>query len=92
MKIIYPYCYCLYSYFISPYLFTSTIPNITPFHIHISNTEGLRKEKKKIVFVPLLIDNNYLKCNVSETKIRKFIQRIKKYEFPKEMKIPLEDY
>lgn len=87
MKIFNSYSYCLYSYFVSPYLFTSTIPNITPFH-----TEVLCKEKNMIVFVPLPTVNNHLKCNISETKIRKFIQRIKKYEFPKEMKIPLEDY
>ena len=85
MKIINPYYYySWYSYLISPYLFTTNVPNIP--------------ENKRIVFVPftnvIRIKNStcLLKYNISDTDIQKFIQRIKKYEFPKEMKIPLEDY
>ena len=84
MRIINPYYYSWYSYFISPYLFTSPISNIN--------------DNKRIHLVPFptvipIKNNNYPpKYNISETDIQKFIQRIKKYEFPKEMKIPLEEY
>jgi len=84
MKIINPYYYFLYSYFVSPYLFTYPISNIN--------------ENKRIDFVtfptviPIKNSNCPLKNNISETDIQKFIQRIKKYEFTKDMKIPLEEY
>lgn len=82
MKIFNSYSYCLYSYFVSPYLFTSPVPNIN--------------ESKIIVFAPfptvIPIKNCPMKHNISETDIQKFIHRIKKYKFPKEIKIPLEDY
>jgi len=82
MKIFnsYSYSYCLYSYFVSPYLFTPPVSY----------------ENKRIGFVPLPtvlpIRNCPQKYNISETDIQKFIQKIKKYEFPTEKKIPLEDF
>jgi len=94
MKIINPYYYCWYSYFISPYFFTSPVPEITPFHIEHSPRY---KENKRIVFLPfptvIHINDNYTsKHNVTNSQIQKFIQRIKKHEFPKKIEIPLEDY
>jgi hypothetical protein len=81
MKLFNPYYYTWYSYFISPYLFISPIPNI--------------KENKLIVFLPfptVIHARNIPDYNISETQIQEFIHRIKKHEFLKKKNIPLEDY
>ena len=84
MKIINPYYYCWYSYFVSPYLFTSPVSNIN---------ENKRMDLVPFTTViPIKNSNCPPKNNISEADIQRFIQRIKKYEFTKNMKIPLEEY
>ena len=93
----YYYYYYWYSYLISPYQIFSLHSTLLTKYAGVLNEERCN-ENKRIIFVPFtnvirIKNSNCLpKYNISDTDIQKFIQRIKKYEFPKEMKIPLEDY
>jgi hypothetical protein len=68
----------------SPYLFTSPVRKMNENdNIHIVPFTNVIRIKNS---------NCPPKNNISETDIHTFIQRIKKYEFSKQIKIPLEDY